>query len=152
RSVEPRLSIDVPYAAFRLMSADQLLTALKTKYPRLFNAALTASPRQKGLIDLLLGQRDTAIKSLANPIDLSPAHYMQGLQSGSLNDFARALQALSGVPESPSAHFNRALILEQLADRDAAAAEWKRYLAFDPSSEWTDEAQQHLAADSQPST
>jgi tetratricopeptide (TPR) repeat protein len=152
RCVEPRLSIDVPHAAFRLVPAGERQDMLRHRDPHLFSAAVAAMPRNRGLVHLLFGESEPAIKSLTNPIDLSAAHYMRGLASESLNDFGRALQALSGAPDSPAVRFNRALILEQLADAEAAAAEWKRYLSLDESSEWAVEARQHLEIDSRPST
>ena len=151
RCIEPRLSIDVPHAAFRLVSGDERKDVLRHRDARLFSAAVTARSQNKGLIDLLFGQTEPAIKSLRNPVDLSAAHYMRGLQTGSLNDFARALQALSGAPDSPATRFNRALVIEQLADTEAAAAEWRRYLAVDSSSEWAVEARYHLEVSRRPS-
>src|SRR5438132_540526 len=151
RCIEPRLSIDVPHAAFRLVSADERSHTLRHSDPRLFSAAVAARSQHKGLIHLLFGESERAIKSLTNPVDLSAAHYMRGLASGSLNDFGRALQALNGASDSAAVRFNRALILEQLADAEAAAAEWRKYLSLDGSSDWAVEARQHLEIDSRPS-
>lgn len=150
RAVEPRLSIDVPYAKFRMVRAAERRDMLRSN-PRLFAAAVAAMPRNEGLVQLLFRDNEPAIKSLTSPIDLAAAHYMCGLESGSLNDFGRALQALSAAPDSAAARFNRALLLEQLADLEAAAEAWRRYLALDASSEWADEARQHLEIDSRPS-
>jgi tetratricopeptide (TPR) repeat protein len=146
RAVEPRLSIDVPYAPFR--------AAQRTLERRVQMSSL-AGTTYGGLARLLDGDTASAVDTLrragkANAIDLAAAHYMHGLQSGSLADFGRALDALGSVPASAATTFNRALILEQLSDSEAAAAEWEKYLALDDSSGWSNEARQHLAANSQP--
>ena len=146
RTVEPRLSFDTQYAPFRLSAVDR---ARRGKL-----LALTGREHE-GLAHLLAGDTATAADTLsrsgsADPIDITAAHYMQGLRSGSLTDFGRALQSLSSVPASAAATFNHALILEQLSDAEAAAAEWKNYLSLDPSSSWAAEARRHLDADSQP--
>jgi hypothetical protein len=46
----------------------------------------------------------------------------------------------------PEAWFNRALALEQIpAMRDRVKAAWDDYLNVDSTSEWADEAKQHIA-------
>lgn len=146
RTVEPRLSLDTPYAPFRLPAADR---------GRRVQLLALAGRTNEGLAHLLAGDAAMATDTLrrsggANPLDLTAAHYMQGLKSGSLTDFGRALQALSSAPASAATTFNRALILEQLSDAEAAAKEWKNYLSLDGSSSWAAEARQHLLTDSQP--
>jgi tetratricopeptide (TPR) repeat protein len=150
RCIEPRLSVDVPHAAFRLVSPQERMSTLR-RDAQLFSTAVKAKPQHEGLINLLFGDVPAAIKKLTSPVDLSAAYYMRGLTTGSLNDFGHALQALSNAAESPALHFNRALILERFSDAEAAAIEWKKYLALDGSSDWAAEARQHLAADSRPS-
>ena len=57
---------------------------------------------------------------------------------------AAADSALILNPQSAEAHFNRALAIEKLGLRDAAAEAWRRYLEIDPGSAWADEARTHL--------
>jgi CHAT domain-containing protein len=148
RSIEPRLSIDTPHARFQFISTSEKHDTLR-RNPRLF-AAVMAIHGDHGLLGLLLGNTETAIGTLRG-VDLSAAYYMRGLGSGSLNDFARALQALEGVPDSSTVRFDRALILERLCDFEAAAGEWREYLRRDRWSDWAAEAREHLQNDVRPS-
>jgi len=148
RCVEPRLSVEFPYAPFRFVAVEQHREILRRSDPLLYAEAVAAIPSGNSLIHLLLGDPAGALKafggdrSSANSLDRSAAYYMRGLSSGSLTDFDLALQALSGAPDSAATRFNRALILEQLVDPEAATVEWKRYLSIDDASPWADEARQ----------
>ncbi len=108
---------------------------------------------------MLLGEWDDAIGALALAVEMEPnraerradlscAYYMRGRTTDSLNDFARALETLDGVNLPPTTDFNRALILEQLRDREAAASAWRTYLSADADSRWAAEARKHLRANS----
>jgi len=80
------------------------------------------------------------------------------LQAGSvLNDprtIGRALVASNRALELQPAHetalFNRALALDALGLRFASADAWRRYVAADPGSAWSNEARQRQAAADQP--
>jgi len=81
--------------------------------------------------------------------DLAAARYTQALQSEDPPELAQALTAADAAlridNKLPEALFNRALILEHLGLRDQARTAWKRYLAVDPASAWSHEAEKHLA-------
>jgi tetratricopeptide (TPR) repeat protein len=147
RVVEPRLSIPIPYATFRLMANRNGVRA-----PMQGDIRSVAARRERALTNLVLGRWDEAARlfeglgTTADPVDVSAAFYMRGIASGSLSDLGKALEALRGASDSSEATFNRALVLEQLLDFHAAAAEWQRYLAKDSQSEWAAEARRRLAA------
>jgi tetratricopeptide (TPR) repeat protein len=148
RIVRPRTSVSA-FAPFRAMRG---LDRHRSLSPALALEALTiAQPAEPALVDLLLGQWTNAIeqfertRSARNAADLAAAYYMRGLATDSLLDFCRAFDVLRYGAGTPEAIFNRALVLEQLADVDSAAAEWERYLRNDPSSAWANEARVHLA-------
>lgn len=160
RTVEPRLPITVRHRRFRMPVAERLLSPnLKRKAAELISIDSSSSPdaiHRAGLTRLLLGDWNAAIDHLSHStitgseIELASAYYMRGLASGSLNDSVRALQLLAGAGRSPMATFNRALVLEAVCDRDAAAAEWREYLSLDSTSEWAVEAREHLELDTRP--
>lgn len=60
----------------------------------------------------------------------------------------RALKYLTRAiqldPSNATAYFNRALIQEQLEQRDFAASDWRKAIALEPSGPWADEARRHL--------
>ena len=59
-------------------------------------------------------------------------------------------QALTLQPAQAEALFNRALALEALGIRFAAADSWRRYLEVDPSSSWAVEARERQRAAEMP--
>lgn len=67
-----------------------------------------------------------------------------GSASAIVDAIAAADSALISDPQSAEARFNRALAIEKLGLRDAAAEAWRRYLEIDPGSAWADEARTHL--------
>lgn len=81
--------------------------------------------------------------------DLAAAHLSLAERSDSLDELTDALVAVDDAlrlePALPEALFNRALILERFALRDAAASAWKAYLAADATTDWADEARARLA-------
>jgi len=160
RTVQPRLAITGQYRPFRIANPDRLSRIspdLTRKAIELLDVNTSSSPRavyRAGLTHLLLGNWNEAIARLSrtgegHDLDLASAYYMRGLTTGSLNDSVRALQLLADAGDSPAAMFNRALVLETVCDRDAAAAEWRKFLALDRSSEWAAEAREHLRRDTQ---
>lgn len=80
--------------------------------------------------------------------DLAAARYALAVQAKRPSQLPEALanadRALRLDPRSAEAHFNRALILEQLNLRDGARKAWRRYLEIDPGSEWSVEARARL--------
>jgi tetratricopeptide (TPR) repeat protein len=150
RAIQPRLSFDYPYAPFNAPSARDRSETPKKQHAGLMAQSLLLRDSDGGLRHLLFGELDPAIERL-NGVDLAAAYYTKGLTSQATTDFALALQALSTVPNSAAATFNRALIFEQLTDAEAAAAEWRKYLVFDQTSGWAEEARQHLAVASRSS-
>lgn len=165
RPIEPRLSIDLPHAPFRVPAPGDRFAELRHANPALaFDVAslmntAASGARARSAADLLLANWNATIERLTHELeqhesatpwlDLASAYYMRGLTTRSLKDFAQALQCLSRAEPSPRVTFNRALVLEQLHDREGAAAEWKTYLALDDRSPWAHEAREHLRKASQ---
>ena len=73
--------------------------------------------------------------------DLGVAWMEKGEFNRSLDSFNRALQLDGNLPD---ALFNRALCYEKQSRLTEAKADWTEYLKRDPSSQWADEARQHL--------
>ena len=112
-----------------------------------------------GVAQLLLGDDDSAVQDLDDAAGREPANarYQSDLAAALLTqsvhrrtaaDLPRALQvaelAAKLDPLLLEAWFNRALILDRLALRDAARAAWNDYLARDARSEWATEARERL--------
>jgi len=157
RIVEPRLSLPLPYAPFHAISAEARRESLLHHEAQLFGeTGSLALVQEPALTNLLLGEWEKALhemerpKSKTSPVDLAAAYYMRGVTTDALLDFCRALDVLRDAPDSPEVLFNRALILEQLSDFEAASVAWGQYLAKDASSPWASEARMHLARASQP--
>ncbi len=96
-------------------------------------AAAAASGPSDGALLNDLGAVHLAAASPERPLE-----YLKALVL-----FDRALDAGAGLP---AALFNRALALEDLSLRPAAATAWRAYLAADRASGWAAEARSHLAA------
>jgi CHAT domain-containing protein/tetratricopeptide (TPR) repeat protein len=163
RAVELRTSGETDYAPFTrgaaltlsgLAVADPRLAAEAARLCRLSAGAPVTSVHAAGLTHLYLGEWDQAIDALSRvsqsspryALDVAAAYSMRGLSNGSLTDFARALETLNVAGNQPAAVFNRALVMEHLRDRDAAAEQWKAYLRLDETSRWAGEARRHLTA------
>lgn len=159
RSVEPLIGVFPAHVPFRMTTSRKRIDLVKTEAAAALSTAstlVTGAPHKAGLIYLLLGEWEKAIDTLprgdaSSARELSAAYYMRGRATDSLSDFAMAFQTLSAVPDSAEVTFNRALILEQLCDREAAADEWRKYLSLDGTSAWAGEARQHLTANTTPS-
>ncbi|HXI14567.1 MAG TPA: CHAT domain-containing protein [Thermoanaerobaculia bacterium] len=113
---------------------------------------------QRGVAQLLTRNEDAAIELMESGLernsndakgwnDLAAAHLTRADRQ---DDAAEALKALTAAdralrfdPNLVAAHFNRALALEGVGLLGEALAEWRRYLAIDPSSEWSAEAREH---------
>ncbi len=76
--------------------------------------------------------------------DLAAAYYVRAQREDRPSDFLRALeaaeQAVAAEPELPAAHFNRALVLEELGLSGQAIAAWDQFLRL-ADSRWEKEAQ-----------
>ncbi len=114
-----------------------------------------------GVTYLVSGDAAAAVKSLESASaqkpddagllsDLSAAYLVRAKQAEEPADVPKALEAAEraiALPSPPAeAYFNRALALEGLHLVDAARKAWQDYLDRDPSSDWADEARQHLEA------
>lgn len=165
RAIEPRMSMSLPHAPFRGVAPPRH-EDLWRKDPGLaldvdaLMASTLGSVQARDVADVLLANWDSTIDRLTrdvetNPagaqwLDLACAYYMRGRTTSSLDDFCHALECLSRAGSSPEVTFNRALVLEQLRDREAAEAEWRAYLAVDDGSAWAAEAREHLQKTSRP--
>ncbi|HEX2836272.1 MAG TPA: CHAT domain-containing protein [Thermoanaerobaculia bacterium] len=150
RIVEPRNSVSSTFAVFRGTAVANRRASIPPALQQ--ETKDIALPAEPGRTSLFLGHWTAAIQALErspdarSSIDLAAAYYMRGVSTDSFLDFCRALDALRNA-DAPEATFNRALILEQLTDLDAAAEEWRRYLRSDSDSGWADEARTHLEHD-----
>lgn len=155
RPVEMRVSLPLPYAPFRMTTTKKWKTSVDSRL--LSEVWRVALPGEPGLTNLFLGEWDRAVEILQrveaprSSVDLAAAYYMRGLATDSLLDFCRALDALADASDDAEVLFNRALILEQLFDFEAAAAMWQQYLMKDEGSAWATEARRHLQQNLEPS-
>jgi len=82
-------------------------------------------------------------------IDLASAYFLRGEELKRSEDYGRAVdlfgQVLATDPKNEVARFNRAIASERLLLYDQAVQDWHRYLEFDPSSSWSQEARKRLA-------
>lgn len=111
-----------------------------------------------GVAYLLIGRANESVPALEQAAqgsndwqtwnDLAAARYVTALSEKQPSQLPQALadsdHALRLSAAAAEAHFNRALILEAMGLQDAAREAWQRYLALDPSSEWSIEAREHL--------
>lgn len=167
RTIEPRLSVGLPYRPFRHFESRNVteqLAHLPTSVARrvanwvdIGQASPPEAIHRAAVVQLLFGNWETALQLFsrntptAGGVDAASAYFMRGMATRSLRDFEQVLQLLDDAKPTPAVLFNRALTLEALCDRHAAAAEWRRYLAIDGTSDWAAEARRHLEMDSQPS-
>jgi CHAT domain-containing protein/TolA-binding protein len=168
RTIEPRIT-GFPWAELQRLRAEA--PAQDPESLRLGGAAgevLTRAERDSsdeavhaaGVAKLLLQQPTEAIEQLRASAeksnaastwnDLAAAYYTSAVRDGRSADLPRALAAADrAIALDPSLHearFNRALILERMGLRDAAAAAWREYLTRDPSSPWAAEARRRADA------
>ena len=113
----------------------------------------------QGRADLMNDDYSSALSSLerahryapenrAIGIDLASSYFLRGEELKRPDDYGRAVDLLGQVlardPPNQVARFNRAIALERLLLYDQAVEDWHRYLEFDPSSQWSDEARERL--------
>jgi len=118
-----------------------------------------SSPKERharGVAYLLSGRPADGVTALAQAAaksddahlwsDLAAARYASASDHAAELPLALAAadRALQLDPALAEAHFNRALILERLGLRDAAARAWRRYLEVDAGGPWSVEAREHL--------
>jgi len=169
RAVEARLSGGFPYAPYRgsMRAGGDAPDRDQMKVIGAASAALDRAERDPGpetrhaagVAMLLVARTDEAIARLEAeakrtpsdaPVwsDLAAAQYAAAL-AGRTSLYPEALasadRALRIDARSPEALFNRALILERLGLHNEARGAWQRYLDTDRSSEWANEAREHLA-------
>jgi CHAT domain-containing protein len=122
------------------------------------------SPRlleQKGRIDLLNWNYDSALREITRAselepanlnalLDLSLAYFERAETENRSTDAGTAAELLSRVlqkqPNYPEALFDRAIVLERLHMYREAQADWEKYLRLDPQSSWSKEARERLDA------
>lgn len=125
----------------------------------------TSSLGEIGVLQLLEGRVDRALRNLEKAVRLAPddAHLLSDLaaarlaraqQEGDVYDLIPALEAASRAveidPRLEEASFNLAVILERLFLREPAKAAWETYLQLDHSSGWAGEARSRHASLSAP--
>jgi tetratricopeptide (TPR) repeat protein len=111
--------------------------------------------------DILEGKYDAAVDSLRRASELDPqspailtdlatAYYQRAEQEDKKEDLGAAFEYLSRAlkmrPDDPVALFNRALVSEQQFLYQQALDDWDHYLRVDPTSEWAEEARNHVAS------
>lgn len=80
--------------------------------------------------------------------DLAAAYHVRGIAGGGARDHVASLDASERawtLHQSPETAWNLAIALEATVLKPEAAAAWRRYLALDPASGWSQEAQRRLA-------
>jgi CHAT domain-containing protein/tetratricopeptide (TPR) repeat protein len=116
--------------------------------------------RFEGEAEMIARDASAAVRSLERSRDLKPrdsriladlgaAYALRAQLEHQPADLGMALDQLSRSlqlrPDDPETLFNRALVLEQMLQKDQAAAEWEKYLKVDGTSAWAGEARKHLA-------
>jgi cytochrome c-type biogenesis protein CcmH/NrfG len=114
----------------------------------------------KGRLALLEWQPEEALQALQESedlsgpsatllIDLAIAYYEKGQRGRDPNAWNNALdllgRALQTDPKNPAALFNRALVLEQLHQTQAAIEDLEKLLTIEPSGPWSEESRRILA-------
>jgi tetratricopeptide (TPR) repeat protein len=108
-----------------------------------------------GVAHLLAGDVAASVRALESAVKLKPedpairsdlgaAYMTRFLQSGDPSDGRAAIEAfdraLARTPSLKEAWFNKALVLEQMNQPDAAAAAWSKYLELRAEPGWREEA------------
>ncbi len=172
RFVEPRLTGGFQHGRLIVLRAEGTPPGLDAESPAVLAAVARIRARAAGdtspealdalgITYLVSGDVGAAVKALESAsaqapddprvlTDLSAAYLVRAQRMDEPADLPKALEAaeraivLKDVPVE--AYFNRALALERLHLVDAARKAWTDYLDRDPSSQWADEARQHLEA------
>ena len=114
-----------------------------------------------GVAQLLLGQYDEALETLARAVpllsrnvqlqsDIASAYLARAATGVNRGDAEHAMAAADAAlaiePRFPSALFNRALAAERITSPALAAAAWSAFIGAEADQQWKDEAQRHLLA------
>ena len=162
RLVEPRLSGGFAWAAYlpATRAAEAVTGVQRSPWTggAIAKSETETAQHTSGVAQLLSGQPRNALRTLSaaaetsnDPFiwnDLAVALHEVALRYDAPELLAEALGACdyalvgSTVPLEPL--FNRALIIERLGLRDQARVAWERYLDVDGTSEWANEAREHL--------
>ncbi|HEY0140634.1 MAG TPA: tetratricopeptide repeat protein [Thermoanaerobaculia bacterium] len=169
RLVEPRLSLERPYAPYRGPNRAGSAGNDSRAMERIGVAGQLAGKADRdpsaeaqqaaGVAMLLIDEPESAARRLRDAAakasgdagtwsDLAAAEYAFALRNDRPDRYPEALaaadRALRIDPNHPAALFNRALIVERLGVHDQARTAWQRYLAVDGSSPWAIEARARL--------
>lgn len=160
RTVEPRLSQELPYKPFAglrgartrpVPAAALSLIAAANEEPApesLHAAGVTALLAGRWNEAVLLLERASAPERADVLSDLATAYYERGRDRHSVPDltlaFEMSARAIGLDPALVAAWSVRALVLEELALREDAAEAWEAYLARDAASPWAAEAHARL--------
>jgi tetratricopeptide (TPR) repeat protein len=114
-----------------------------------------------GVAQLLLGQYDEALETLASAVpllsmnarlqsDIASAYLARAATGRNRGDAENAMAAADAAlaiePRFPPALFNRALAIERISSPALAAAAWSAFIGAETDQQWKDEAQRHLLA------
>jgi tetratricopeptide (TPR) repeat protein len=132
----------------RFSEANDLAAQTVVKYPtpaarHVLGSILTAEADYDRAVAELKTASKEAPDDAAILSDLAVALALKGETAAAIEALNRALEIEPGRIE---ALFNRALLNQRLKQYDAALADWKNYLAADPSSPWANEAQRNLSS------
>jgi CHAT domain-containing protein len=168
RTIEPRLS-GFPWAELQQLRDEspaqdpdtlRLGGAAGEILVRARNDSSPDAVHAAGVAELLLQRPAEAVERLKTAAenggtaavwnDLAAAYYAGAVRDGRSGDLPRALaaadRAIALDDALHEARFNRALILERMGLKSAAATAWRDYLAGDPSSPWAAEARRRANA------
>jgi CHAT domain-containing protein len=171
RRVEGRLSEfpwarwqGAPRAAATASAERELAGAAHAVIGRIGDEETVEARHDAGVAHLLIGELRPSLEKLASAAseskdaavwnDLAAARLTVAVREGDAALLPPALaaadRALALDAGNLDAHFNRALILEELGLRNEARKAWQRYLERDSSSGWASEARAHLNALGEP--
>ncbi len=96
-------------------------------------------------VDEALELLESAWRAAPDDVDIAIDYAVARAEKGDLEGALDGLDAvLRDHPDRPDALFDRAILKTRLRRFDDARADWKSYLALDPSSLWTEEADRSL--------
>ncbi|HYC60320.1 MAG TPA: CHAT domain-containing protein [Thermoanaerobaculia bacterium] len=160
RTVQPRLTGAADWQECRAvpMSGDrfveQFRCAVVKVAPADCDAIIETHEQALGLLTLHPPCTDAALSALERFARVDPnamsdvvaAYIVRAQRQDRPSDLLRALEAsdhaIAAAPQSPAAHFNRALAQEALGFNDDAIASWNAVIAKD-RTQWAREAREH---------
>lgn len=149
-----------PRSASAVQTEHELISTAHEVLGKTTNDDAVEARHAAGVANLLIDQTTASLDALANAADeskearvwndLAAAHLAVAVRGGREAELPLALAAADRAIQidsrSAEAHFNRALILQRSGLREQARQAWQRYLEIDPSSDWSNEAREHLRA------